>query len=119
MAYPTADGQPQLSGSYIPILYATMLLIEFYKTTVFGAIATTEHEDQLKKFGDTLRIRTLPDIIVQDYVKGQEGIEATEMERFRSDVRAGAIGQVGLRIGSRDGAEVSDRFGIAQSASSP
>jgi len=72
MAYPTADGQPQLSGSYIPMLYATMLLIEFYKTTVFGAIANTEHEDQLKKFGDTLRIRTLPDIIVQDYVKGQD-----------------------------------------------
>jgi hypothetical protein len=72
MAYPTADGQPQLSGNYIPLLYATMLLIEFYKTTVFGAIANTEHEDQLKKFGDTLRIRTLPDILVEDYVKGQD-----------------------------------------------
>lgn len=72
MAFTVASGQPQLSGSYIPVLYATMLLIEFYKATVFGAIATTEHEDQLKKFGDTLRIRTLPDIVSQNYVKGMK-----------------------------------------------
>ncbi len=70
--YPTAAGHPNHSGSYIPRLYATKLLVAFYAATVFGAIATTEHEDQLQKFGDTLRIRTLPDIESKDYVKGQE-----------------------------------------------
>ena len=69
--YPTATSHPNDSGSYIPMLYATMLLVAFYQSTIFGAIATTEHEDQLQKFGDTLRIRTLPDIVSRDYVKGQ------------------------------------------------
>ena len=69
--YPTAIGHPNHSGTYIPLLYAAMLLVEFYKATVFGAIATTEHEDKLQKFGDTLRIRSLPTITVRDYVKGQ------------------------------------------------
>ena len=77
MAYPGAIGHPQMSGGYIPLLYATMLLIEFYKTTIFGAIANTDHEDELKKFGDTLRIRQLPDITSRPYVKGQDLIYET------------------------------------------
>jgi hypothetical protein len=48
------------------------LLMEFYKATVLGAIATTEYEGELKKHGDTLRIRTLPDIESRTYVKGQK-----------------------------------------------
>ena len=70
--FPTAGSFPNKSGGYIPLLYATMLLVEFYKATVFGAIATTEYEGELKKHGDTLRIRTLPEIVSQDYVKGQK-----------------------------------------------
>lgn len=70
--YPTAAGHPNHSGSYIPRLYASKLLIAFYAATVFGAIATTEHEQQLQKFGDTLRIRSLPEIESKDYVKGQD-----------------------------------------------
>jgi hypothetical protein len=70
--YPTATGHPNHSGTYIPLLFATLLLVEFYAATIFGAIATTEHEDELQKFGDTLRIRTLPEIVSRDYVKGQK-----------------------------------------------
>ena len=75
--YPTASGFPNHSRSYIPLLFATMLLVEFYKATVFGAIATTEYEGELQKFGDTLRIRTLPEIESQDYVKGQKLVYQT------------------------------------------
>jgi len=70
MAFPVQAPFPQLSGTYIPTLYASMLLIEFYKASVFGDISTTEHEGQLKKFGDTLKIRSLPEIIISDYTKG-------------------------------------------------
>ena len=69
--FPTAAGVPNMSGTYIPRLYASQLLVAFYAASVFGAIATTEHEAQLQKFGDTLRIRTLPDIAVRTYTKGQ------------------------------------------------
>jgi hypothetical protein len=72
MSYPTATGFPNHSGSYIPRLYSAKLLVEFYKASVFGDIATTEYEGQISKMGDTLRIRTLPDIAIKTYVKGQK-----------------------------------------------
>ncbi len=70
--FPTAATQPSLSGSYVPTLYASMLLAEFYKSTIFQAIANTEYEGQIKKFGDTVRIRTLPEITSKPYVQGQD-----------------------------------------------
>ena len=77
MAFPVSAGFPQhgrvgaTSESYIPQLYASMLLVEFYKASVFGEISHTEHEGELQKFGDTLKIRTLPDITINNYAKGQ------------------------------------------------
>lgn len=72
MAYPTAVGQPNLSGTYIPTLYSTLLLVEFYKATVFGAISNTDYEGEIQKYGDTLTIRTLPEIVSRAYTKGQD-----------------------------------------------
>jgi hypothetical protein len=72
MSFPTASGHPNMSGGYIPILFATKLLIAFYTATVLGSIATTEYEGQVSEQGDTLRIRTLPDIEIKNYVKGQK-----------------------------------------------
>ena len=73
MAFPvnTSPAFPQHSGTYIPTLYASMLLVEFYKASVFSEISNTEHEGELQKFGDTLKIRTLPDVTINDYAKGQ------------------------------------------------
>jgi hypothetical protein len=71
MAYPTASGVPSLSGNYIPQLFAAKLIVEFYISTLFGAIATTEHEGEIKKMGDSLTISGLPEIMIRDYVKGQ------------------------------------------------
>lgn len=72
MAYPNAIGQPNNSGGSIPHLYAMKLLIAFYAATVFGAIATTEYEGELKDKGDKLTIRTLPDVDFHDHVDGQD-----------------------------------------------
>ena len=69
--YPTAIDNPNLSGTSIPMLYASRLLVAFYAATVLGAIATTEHEGQVKNQGDTLRIRTLPTPNIRDHVEGQ------------------------------------------------
>jgi hypothetical protein len=70
MPYPTAAGYPQLSGTYIPQLYAKQLLVYFYMATVFAAIANTNYEGEISKKGDKVNIRTLPEIVVNDYVKG-------------------------------------------------
>lgn len=72
MAYPTAVGFPNHSGIYIPELYAKKVLIEFYAASIFMEIATTEYEEPLKNFGDTMIIRTLPEINSRPYVKGQK-----------------------------------------------
>lgn len=72
MSYPTAVGHPNMSGTYIPTLYSTLLLVEFYKATVFGAIANTDYEGEIQKYGDTLTIRTLPEIVSRAYTKGQD-----------------------------------------------
>lgn len=60
------------SSSYIPTLYALKLVIAFYAATVFGAIANTEYEGEITKYGDKVIIRTLPDAVIQDYVPGQD-----------------------------------------------
>jgi len=72
MAYPSASGSVSHSGTSIPVKYALALLVEFYRATVFGAIATTEFEKYVSDSGDTVRIRTLPTINAKDYVKGQK-----------------------------------------------
>lgn len=72
MAYPQAAGTPSMSGGYIPTLYALQLLVEFYKATVFGEIANREYEGTISKHGDKVKIRTLPDITVHDFVNGQD-----------------------------------------------
>lgn len=65
--YPNAK-----TSSYIPTLYAAKLLVAFYAATVFGAIANTEYEGQITKYGDKVIIRTLPDAVINDYTPGQE-----------------------------------------------
>jgi hypothetical protein len=67
-----AEGHPDMSGNYIPTLYAAALLVEFYAATVFGAIANTKYEGDIKKFGDKVEIRTLPAIEITDYVVGEK-----------------------------------------------
>jgi len=70
--YPIAAEHPDLdTAAYIPILYAAKLLVEFYKATVFGVIANTDYEGMIKDMGSEVKIRLLPEIVINDYVKGQ------------------------------------------------
>jgi hypothetical protein len=55
---------------YIPTLYSGKMLKKYYDTTVLGAVTNTEYENEIKKFGDTVIIRTTPTITVRDYQKG-------------------------------------------------
>ena len=42
MAFPTAAGNPSMSGIYIPEIWSGKLIEKFYAATVFGAIANTD-----------------------------------------------------------------------------
>lgn len=71
-----AAGYPNLSsegiGRNTPEIYSQKALIKFYMSTVFGEIANTDYEGEIKGKGDTVIIRTVPDVTIRDYVKGQD-----------------------------------------------
>ena len=43
---------------------------KFYKTTCFGEIASTDYEGEIAGYGAQVKIRTIPDVTVSDYVIG-------------------------------------------------
>jgi len=55
---------------YIPTVYSGKYLVKFYKETVFGEISNHDHEQEIKNVGDTVEIRSLPDITIRTYTKG-------------------------------------------------
>ena len=61
---------PTQSGIYTPELFSKKLLIKFYTSTVFGQIANTDYEGEIRNQGDTVNIRTVPDIAIFDYTRG-------------------------------------------------
>ena len=71
MAYPVSPGHPAYTGNFIPEIWSGKLVENFYDTTVLAAISNTDYEGEIKKFGDTVNIRTTPTITLRDYVKGQ------------------------------------------------
>jgi len=71
MAFPTAPGRPNYSGNFIPEIWSGKLIENFYDATVLAAISNTDYEGEIKGQGDTVNIRTTPNITIRDYVKGQ------------------------------------------------
>lgn len=71
MAFPVAAGRPNYSGNFIPEIWSGKLIENFYDATVLAAISNTNYEGEIKKFGDTVNIRTTPTINIRTYVKGQ------------------------------------------------
>ncbi len=74
MPVPHASGLPDYGPTgnidYIPEIYSGKLVEKFYKSTVFGEIATTDYEGEIAGFGANVIIRTIPDVTVSDYVVG-------------------------------------------------
>jgi hypothetical protein len=71
MSFPVSPGRPNYSGNFIPELWSGKLIENFYDATVLAAISNTDYEGEIRQFGDTVNIRTTPEITIRDYVKGQ------------------------------------------------
>lgn len=73
--FPIAAGMTDMSSSslsaYVPILYGSWLE-KFYAGTVYNEITNTNYQGAISKYGDTVKIRTVPDITVYSYVDGEE-----------------------------------------------
>lgn len=69
--YPIATGHPDYSGTFIPEVWSGKLIENFYDATVLAAISNTDYEGEIRKYGDTVNIRTTPEIEIKEYKKGQ------------------------------------------------
>lgn len=100
----TAAGYPQHSGVLIPEIWAGKALIKFYTATVFGAIANTNYEGEITGQGDTVHIRTVPDMVIKDYVKGQK-LEYDNPESELVDLEIDKAKYYGFKINDVDKAQ--------------
>jgi len=66
-----AAGTPQYSGTFVPEIWSTHLLVKFYAACVLADISNTDYEGEIKDMGDKVIIRQIPDITIRDYTKGQ------------------------------------------------
>lgn len=71
MAYPVVSGRPNYSGNFIPEIWSGKLIENFYDATVLSAISNTDYEGEIRQYGDTVNIRTSPEVTIREYVKGQ------------------------------------------------
>jgi hypothetical protein len=63
-------GVDAYAGVFIPEIWSGKLQVKFYKATVFGEIANTDYEGEIKGQGDKVQIRAIPDITISTYTKG-------------------------------------------------
>ena len=61
---------PSYSGTFIPQLWSSKLNAKFYKATLFGEIANTNWEGEIKGMGDKITINNIPDLTINTYTAG-------------------------------------------------
>ena len=71
MAFATSSGHPNYTGNFIPEIWSGKLIENFYDATVLSAFSNTDYEGEIRNMGDTVNIRTTPEITIQTYVNGQ------------------------------------------------
>lgn len=62
---------PAYSGTFIPQIWSGKLNVKFYATTVFGEIANTSYEGDIKSLGDKVTINNIPSVTINSYTVGQ------------------------------------------------
>ena len=70
MAFPVAAGGANYSGNFIPELWSSKLVENFYDASVLTAISNTDYEGEIKAHGDKVQIRLTPEVTVRPYQKG-------------------------------------------------
>lgn len=71
MAFPVASPRTvDYTGNFIPEIWSGKLIENFYDSTVLSAITNTDYEGEIRNYGDTVNIRTAPELTIRDYQKG-------------------------------------------------
>jgi len=71
---PRVAGHPDYSSSgtskFNPAVWSSKIAKKYYKRTVLTAITNTDYEGEIKKQGDKVYIRTVPDVTVFEHKRG-------------------------------------------------
>jgi len=70
---PYASGIPSIGNQlmqYIPILYAGKTIKRYYETSILPFISNTDYEGMIKAQGNEVKIRTVPEIAIDDHAIG-------------------------------------------------
>ena len=75
MAGPTresgySDYSSSSASGFIPEIWSGKLVEKLYASTCFGEIANTDYQGEIKNQGDTVQIRTVPTMTINDYKIG-------------------------------------------------
>ena len=70
--YPSyaSDGVNGVDSQFTPQIWSALMIEKFYPATVIGDIANTDYEGEIKGHGDSVVIRTTPDITITPYEVG-------------------------------------------------
>jgi len=72
MPFPVAGGGANYTGNFIPEIWSSKLIANFYDATVMAAISNTDYSGEITGFGDKVNIRTTPELTIRDYQKGMQ-----------------------------------------------
>jgi hypothetical protein len=68
--YGAGAGTDGYTAKFIPQIWSGKLQVKFYQQTCMTEICNADWEGEIKDQGDTVEIRTIPNITVSDYQKG-------------------------------------------------
>ena len=60
------------TSQFIPEIWSGKMQVKFYAETHLAEICNTDWEGEIKKMGDTVIIRSIPSITINDYIIGQK-----------------------------------------------
>jgi hypothetical protein len=69
--YGAGAGTDGYTGKFIPAIWSGKLQAKFYKSTCMTEIFNSDWAGEIKDQGDKVEIRTIPNITINDYQKGQ------------------------------------------------
>ena len=69
--YPPGSQNPDyVAAGFVPEIWSGKLIEKFYAATVLAAISNTDYEGEIKSYGDRVKIRTKPQIVINNYLIG-------------------------------------------------
>ena len=65
---PGSTSTDYVAAGFIPEIWSGKLIEKFYAATVLAAISNTDYEGEIKSYGDRVKIRTKPTLIINNYL---------------------------------------------------